>query len=238
MESEQLEDDAAIRKATSLQAEWSSHDPEEAFEGNRLRECATTRSRRKAAQCEQGTSTRPARVAERTKLGCFVLAIRPRKRRRIVLLNAREVKQAISALSHDKRLAQHQLLRFNDASNTLTVQTCDERQASDLLKLNTLEIPLVPPLPVSVHQVPSEGMSRGVIYGCTPDEKSETLAEALDSDNVQILLARPMGKTGSVLITFTLSRPPRYAKYCFFSQECHPLRAAIRGVLRVPWVGP
>ncbi|KAH7931749.1 hypothetical protein HPB49_025771 [Dermacentor silvarum] len=54
----------------------------------------------------------------------------------------------------------------------LRVQTGDERQASDLLNLNTLEIPSTPPLPVSVHQVPSEGMSRGVIYGCTPDETS------------------------------------------------------------------
>ncbi|KAH7945662.1 hypothetical protein HPB49_013635 [Dermacentor silvarum] len=197
MESEQLEDDAAIRKAASHQAEWSSHDPEEGFEGDGLWERATTRSRRQATQREQENSTRPARVVERIELGCFILAIRPRERRSIVSLNAREVKQAISALSHDKRLAQHQLLRFNDASNTLTVQTCDERQASDLLKLNTLEIPSAPPLPVSVHQVPSEGMPRDVIYGYTPDETSETLAEALDSENVQILQARPMGKSGS-----------------------------------------
>lgn len=222
MESEQLEDDADIRKAASLQAEWSSHEPEEGFEGDGLWERATTRSRRKAAQREQGNSTRPTRVVERTELGCFVLAIRPRERRSIVSLNAREVKHAISALSHDKRLAQHQLLRFNDASNTLTVQTCDERQASNLLKLNTLEIPSAPPLPVSVHQVPSEGMSRGVIYGCTLDETSETLAQALDSENVQILLARPMGKSGSVLITFASSRPPRYVKYWDFLKNVIP----------------
>ncbi|KAH7960660.1 hypothetical protein HPB49_022134 [Dermacentor silvarum] len=220
-ESEQLEDDADIRKAASLQAEWSSHEPEEGFEGDGLWERATTRSRRKAPQREQGNSTIPARVVERTELGCFVLAIRPRERRSIVSFNAREVKHAISALSH-KRLAQHQLLRFNDASNTLTVQTCDERQASNLLKLNTLEIPSAPPLPVSVHQVPSEGMSRVVIYGCTLDETSETLAQALDSENVQILLARPMGKSGSVLITFASSRPPRYVKYWDFLKNVIP----------------
>ncbi|KAH7955196.1 hypothetical protein HPB49_025386 [Dermacentor silvarum] len=213
MESEQLEDEAAVRNAASLQAEWSSHDPEEGFEGDRLWERATTRSRRKAVQREQGNATRPTRVVEGTELGCFVLAIRPRKPRSIVSLNAREVKQAISLLSHDKRLAQHELLRLNDASNTLIVQTCDERQASDLLKLNTLKISSAPPLPVSVHQVPTKGMSRGVIYGCTPDETSETLAEALDSENVQILLARPMGKSGSMLITFASSRQPRYVKY-------------------------
>ncbi|KAH7949853.1 hypothetical protein HPB49_016274 [Dermacentor silvarum] len=91
MESEQLEDDADIRKAASLQAEWSSHEPEEGFEGDGLWERATTRSRRKAAQREQGNSTRPTRVVERTELGCFVLAIRPRERRSIVSLNAREV---------------------------------------------------------------------------------------------------------------------------------------------------
>ncbi|KAH7945401.1 hypothetical protein HPB49_010692 [Dermacentor silvarum] len=222
MESEQLEDDADIRKAASLQAVWSSHDPEEGFEGDELWERATTRSRRKAAQREQGNSTRPARVAERTELGCFVSAIRPRERRSIVSLNALEVKQAISALSHDKRLAQHQLQRFNDASNTLTVQTCDERPASDLLKLNTLEIPWAPPLPVSVHQVPSEGMSRGVVYGCTLDETSKTLAKALDSENVQILLARPMGNSGLVLIIFASSRPPRYVKCCVFLKNVIP----------------
>ncbi|KAH7931904.1 hypothetical protein HPB49_025796 [Dermacentor silvarum] len=148
----------AIRKAASLQAEWYSYDLEEGFEG-----------------ADYGIAPQPTRDERPPSVNKGIQldlrAIRPRERRSIVSLNARDVKQAISTLSH-KRLAQHQLLRFNDASNTLTVQTGDERQASDLLNLNTLEIPSTPPLPVSVHQVPSEGMSRGVIYGCTPDETS------------------------------------------------------------------
>ncbi|KAH7931780.1 hypothetical protein HPB49_025936 [Dermacentor silvarum] len=77
-------------------------------------------------------------------------------------------------------------------------------------------------LKVSVHQVSSEGMSRGVIYGCPPYETSETLAEALDNQNVSIPLARPMEKSGSVLITFASSRPPRYLKYWDFLKNVVP----------------
>ncbi|KAH7936843.1 hypothetical protein HPB49_005709 [Dermacentor silvarum] len=45
---------------------------------------------------------------------------------------------------------------------------------------------------------------------------------SVDSKNVQILLARPMGKSGSVLITFASSRPPRYVKYWNFLKNVIP----------------
>ncbi|KAH9377416.1 hypothetical protein HPB48_016793 [Haemaphysalis longicornis] len=65
-------------------------------------------------------------------------------------------------------------------------------------------------------------MSRGVIYDCTPGETSETLVEALDSDSVQVLQARPMGKKGAVLITFAARDPPRYVKYWDFLKQVSP----------------
>ncbi|KAH7970415.1 hypothetical protein HPB49_006718 [Dermacentor silvarum] len=76
---------------------------------------------------------------------------------------------------------------------------------------------------VSFRLTPVRSRARAchaVIYDCTLDETSETLAEALDSENVQ--MARPMGKSGSVLITFASSRPPRYVKYWDFLKNFIP----------------
>lgn len=214
--------EATLRKAASFQADWCSRDPEDGAEGDGLWERATTRAKRKAALQRSGTSAKSARAAERTELGTFVLSIRPKERCSITSLNPQEVRRAICALSHNQQLSKHQLLRFNKESNTLTVHTCDEKQASAVLKLSALDTPSNPSFPVTVHQVPSDGMSRGVIYDCTPGETSETLVEALDSESVQVLQARPMGKKGAVLITFASRHPPRYVKYWDFLKRVSP----------------
>ncbi|KAH9382472.1 hypothetical protein HPB48_023069 [Haemaphysalis longicornis] len=231
--------EATLRKAASFQADWCSRDPEDGAEGDGLWERATTRAKRKAALQRSGTSAKSARAAERTELGTFVLSIRPKERCSITSLNPQEVRRAICALSHNQQLAKHQLLRrFNKESNTLTVHTCDEKQASAVLRLSALDTPSNPSFPVTVHQVPSDGMSRGVIYDCTPGETSETLVEALDSESVQVLQARPMGKKGAVLITFASRHPPRYVKYWDFLKRVSPYESQSVACFRCHGPGP
>ncbi|KAG0430009.1 hypothetical protein HPB47_023093 [Ixodes persulcatus] len=44
-----------------------------------------------------------------------------------------------------------------------------------------------------LRQVPTDGISRGVIHGCKPKERTAKLLEALYADEVDVLTGRPMG---------------------------------------------
>ncbi|CAN7989061.1 unnamed protein product, partial [Ixodes hexagonus] len=76
-----------------------------------------------------------------------------------------------------------------------------------------------PPLPVRAYQVPTEGISRGVIYKCKPGEPIKKLLAALYADGVDILAARPMGHRGAVLISFASPHPPREVTYWGFPRR-------------------
>ncbi|KAH9370531.1 hypothetical protein HPB48_020525 [Haemaphysalis longicornis] len=88
------------------------------------------------------------------------------------------------------------------------VSTCDTKEAARLLRMQLLRIRSRAPLPIKVPQVTARGNSCEVIYGCRASETSETLAKALVSDGVKILMATPMGKNDTVLINFAAPKPP------------------------------
>ncbi|KAG0414042.1 hypothetical protein HPB47_008811 [Ixodes persulcatus] len=48
-------------------------------------------------------------------------------------------------------------------------------------------------LKYQILRVPTDGISRGVIHGCKPNEPTAKLLEALYADGVDVLTARPMG---------------------------------------------
>ncbi|CAN8003227.1 unnamed protein product [Ixodes pacificus] len=85
-----------------------------------------------------------------------------------------------------------------------------------------------PPLPVRTHQVPTDGISRGVIHGCKPKPTAKLL-EALYADGVDVLTARPTGSKGTVLIHFASPHPPREVMYWSFPRrvECYEQRSLV-----------
>ncbi|KAH9382360.1 hypothetical protein HPB48_022411 [Haemaphysalis longicornis] len=136
-------------------------------------------------------------------------------------LDPAELQDAICATADDQILAAYLILKVSPTSNTLIVSTCDTKQAARLLRMQLLPLRSCAPLPIKAHQVPATGMSRGhACRGCRASETSETLANALVSDGVETLMARPMGKNAP--------KPPREVLYWSFvkrgeRQEQRPL---------------
>ncbi|KAH9382977.1 hypothetical protein HPB48_023614 [Haemaphysalis longicornis] len=124
-------------------------------------------------------------------------------------LDQAELQDMICAIADDQSLAVYPVLKVSSTSNALIVSTCDTKQAARLLRMQLLPLRSRAPLPIKAHQVPAIGMSRGVIYGCRASETSEILAKDVVSDGVEILMVRPMGKNGTVLINFEAPKPPR-----------------------------
>lgn len=130
-----------------------------------------------------------------------------------------DLHRAISSFSADAALLRHQILRVSKPSNSITLTTCDAIQAGRIREITELPLQTGSPIQVRVHQVPNEGMSRGVIHRCRPNEPRQKLLEALYADGVEILTARPMGSRGTVLICFASPHPPRSVLYWDFPRR-------------------
>ncbi|KAH9371128.1 hypothetical protein HPB48_017444 [Haemaphysalis longicornis] len=131
-------------------------------------------------------------------------------------LDPAELQQIIHSMAEDPQLAKYLVLKLSRSSNALILPTCDTKQAARLLRIQKLPLSLRPHLHVISHQVPASGMSRGVIHGCRPCETYKTLMKALGADMEEIVAARPMGRRGTILITFASPRPPREVFYWSF----------------------
>ncbi|KAH9360038.1 hypothetical protein HPB48_018478 [Haemaphysalis longicornis] len=141
-----------------------------------------------------------------------------------------DLNRAVSSFSADAALLRHQILRVSKLSN----YTCDPIQAGRIRKITELPLQTINPIPVRVHQVPNEGMSRGVIYRCRTNEPKQKLVEALYADGVETLAARPMVSRGTVLLHFASPQPPRNVLYMGLSAKGGVLRAALAGVSSLP----
>lgn len=151
---------------------------------------------------------------ERVDIGSHVLTIRPKERLDVKTLSAQLLYKCIAALCENLDLQKNLTIKVSELANRVIVHTCDSPQSGKLLRLRALPIPgRALPLPVTVNQAPGRGMSRGVMHGCDKGETSASLMNALTTESVKILAARPMGKCGSALIIFESSRPPRVIKY-------------------------
>ncbi|KAH9384653.1 hypothetical protein HPB48_026663 [Haemaphysalis longicornis] len=201
-----LHEDPRVRIAADLQAHWSSAVimPEDDNNPNLWEKVDHRRKRR----------TRPVQAQERVDIGSHVLTIRPKERFDVKTISAQLLYKSIAALCENLDLQKHLTIKVSEQANTVIVHTCDSAQAGKLLRLKALPIPgRALPLLVTVNQAPGRGMSRGVMHGCDKGETSASLMNALTTESVKILAARPMGKCGSALITFESSRPPRVIKY-------------------------
>ncbi|EEC18011.1 hypothetical protein IscW_ISCW013588 [Ixodes scapularis] len=201
-----------------LQAEWTARDPlPEDFTG--LWEKAKTRTQRRAQLKAQGQPQAPLNRKACATLGTHVIRFQPTERCDVSRLDPEDLLAAVSSFATDPELRKLQLLRVSTISNTITVTTCDSKQAAHLLRTTSLPLKTQHPLPVRAYQLPTEEISKGVIHGCKPNESPEKLLSALHGDGVDILSARPMGSRGTTLIIFASPRPPSEVTYWHFHRR-------------------
>lgn len=201
-----------------LQASWATREPtEDDLEGPW--EKATTRTQRRALLRKSGQPLPISSRKTRATLGTHIIKLQPMERCDVTLIDPEDLQTTINSYATDLKLIQHQILRVSRLSNTIAVTTCDSNQAALLLRVKSLPLRSRPPLPVRTYQVPTEGISRGVVYRCKPGETTEKLLAALSADGVDILAARPMGSRGTVLITFASPHPPREVTYWGFPRR-------------------
>ncbi|CAN7979301.1 unnamed protein product, partial [Ixodes persulcatus] len=213
---EQSDDSLYVNQG--LQVEWTARDnlPED-FTG--LWEKATTRTQRRPQLKAQRQPLPPLNRKARATLGTHVIKFQPTEVCDVSRLDPEDLLAAVSSFATDPELRKLQLLQVSTISNTITVTTCDSKEAAHLLR--TTSLPLKPrhPLPVRAYQLPTEGISRGVIHGCKPNEPTQKLLSALHTDGVDILSARPMGSRGTTLIIFASPRPPSEVIYWYFPRR-------------------
>ncbi|KAH9361024.1 hypothetical protein HPB48_002886 [Haemaphysalis longicornis] len=156
----------------------------------------------------------PKRVSdERRDLGTHVLKIQLMEHTDVMTLPVHLLQQAIDHLAGNPQLTKHVIIKTNKNSNSITVTIGDSVHAERLLRLRVIPISSDLRLRVHVYQLPTRGITRGVIYKCDPGVNNNTLMRALKADDVAILAARPMGRNGTVLIHFASDIVPRFVTY-------------------------
>ncbi|KAH7946341.1 hypothetical protein HPB49_023371 [Dermacentor silvarum] len=117
-------------------------------------------------------------------------------------------------------------LRVHPMDNTCTVATTNQEAALNLVKIRSITLN-AKAYGVAAYIVPAADTVRGVISNAFWDETEEELLQDLQARNPEagILLARRMGKSKSILITFAQGPIPRRIIYYGGVHLCTPYRA-------------
>ncbi|KAH7960779.1 hypothetical protein HPB49_023334 [Dermacentor silvarum] len=117
-------------------------------------------------------------------------------------------------------------LRVHPMNNTCTVATTNQEAALNLVKIRSITLN-AKAYGVAAYIVPAADTVRGVISNAFWDETEEELLQDLQARNPEagILLARRMGKSKSILITFAQGPIPRRIIYYGGVHLCTPYRA-------------
>ncbi|KAL1444972.1 hypothetical protein MTO96_029403 [Rhipicephalus appendiculatus] len=121
------------------------------------------------------------------------------------MVTARELGCALREAARIKSAtaAEEDLVRVNGTNNTLTVSTPCMNRSGAYATVKTLKLSDCD-LPVSAYVAPLENSVRGVIYnaydGCPVEEVRAGFLKK--NDGMQILDARPLGKSKAIQITF------------------------------------
>ncbi|KAH7933498.1 hypothetical protein HPB49_013228 [Dermacentor silvarum] len=116
-------------------------------------------------------------------------------------------------------------LRVHPMNNTCTVAATNQEAALNLVKIRSITLN-AKAYRVAAYIVPAADTVRGVISNAFWDETEEELLQDLQARNPEagILLARRMGKSKSILITFAQGPIPRRIIYCGGVHLCTPYR--------------
>ncbi|KAH7945675.1 hypothetical protein HPB49_013753 [Dermacentor silvarum] len=117
-------------------------------------------------------------------------------------------------------------LRVHPMNNTCTVATTNQEAALSLVKIRSVTLN-AKAYGLAAYIVPAADTVRGVISNAFWDETEEELLQDLQARNPEagILLARRIGKSKSILITFAQGPIPRRIIYYGRVHLCTPYRA-------------
>ncbi|KAL1442333.1 hypothetical protein MTO96_007832 [Rhipicephalus appendiculatus] len=117
-------------------------------------------------------------------------------------------------------------IRVHPTNNTCTVATTNQETALQLVKIRSITLNAKAYV-VAAYIAPAADTVRGVISNAFWDETEEELLQELQARNPDagILLARRMGKSKSILITFAQGPIPRRIIYYGGVHLCTPYRA-------------
>ncbi|KAH9382865.1 hypothetical protein HPB48_023483 [Haemaphysalis longicornis] len=110
----------------------------------------------------------PKRVSdERRELGAHVLKIQLMEHTDVTILPLHLLQQAIYRFAGDPQLTKYVIMKTNKNSS-ITVNICDSVHVERLLRLSVIPISSDMHLRVHVYQLPTRGITCGVIYKCNP----------------------------------------------------------------------
>ncbi|KAL1434715.1 hypothetical protein MTO96_011416 [Rhipicephalus appendiculatus] len=126
-------------------------------------------------------------------------------------------------------------IRVHPTNNTCTVATTNQETALQLVKIRSITLNGKAYV-VAAYIAPAADTVRGVISNAFWDETEEELLQELQARNPDagILLAKRMGKSKSILITFAQGPIPRRIIYYGGSAPLHAIQSSTRGLHKLP----
>lgn len=114
----------------------------------------------------------------------------------------------------DKKVAL--TLHLLENANIISIRTDSEEVARHIQEIKTIQAEDLKELPVQVFRTYGNTYVKGVIYdlfSLTQDRDDHTLNNELESNKIQIVAARRLGKTNTAIITFDGDQLPRSILY-------------------------
>ncbi|KAM7305152.1 uncharacterized protein ISCGN_015052 [Ixodes scapularis] len=114
----------------------------------------------------------------------------------------------------DKKVAL--TLHLLENANIISIRTDSEEVARHIQEIKTIQAEDLKELPVQVFRTYGNTYVKGVIYdlfSLTQDRDDHTLNNELESNKIQIVAARRLGKTNTAIITFDGDHLPRSILY-------------------------
>lgn len=183
----------------------------------------------KTQKAANDTTLKPRDPPPRLPPGNYTVVMRPRAGLNVQHLTAHEVTNAIAHSCGIPMQEFHRqvTLLIQPTPNVVVASTADPNTALVLSNIKTLQVSSRI-LEFSSYMKPPPNTCRGVIHGLEPHITSDNLMAYLDANRPQLLHARFMGSTRSVLLTFAGSHVPFYTKVGSILYRSRPYRRTVQ----------
>ncbi|KAG0438862.1 hypothetical protein HPB47_016836 [Ixodes persulcatus] len=131
----------------------------------------------------------------------YIVILRPKQSIRMAALSPRLFIDAVRSEANKIRVTTGFKVRVLHRSYTIAIDTSNPQLRDHLLKVESLPFGGETPILVQTYEPARRENARGVIHG-VDESNAQTLQRMITCPPHRVLSARPMGSSGSILITF------------------------------------
>ncbi|KAG0417910.1 hypothetical protein HPB47_005260 [Ixodes persulcatus] len=142
----------------------------------------------------------------------YTVILRPKQPIRMAALSPKLFIDAVRSEANKIRVTTGFKVRVLHRSNTIAIDTSNPQLRDHLLKVESFPFGGETPILVQTYEPARRENARGVIHG-VDESNAQTLQRMITCPPHRVLSARPMGSSGSILITFDGPTLPSHVLY-------------------------